>query len=623
MEKKAIFAERLGILDFALLWALSRMKNADILYNERKASAAAVFLAAKSGRFYPAGLDFNKTDPGGFGIVYEMQDNIRAIVEIILAPADRLPEWARASAALDIRGLLEYRIVFIESARHRAGQLGLKDVEFYALSTFFDSEIAAHYADGKRAAIGFLPCLRGKARVLAVPLLALLKSTMHAPLAGSLKKVRPAVWVEYCIPGIFAHAFWHKHIKTSAFDEIYYLDRADTPASPAIISRIAAEGMGWVDLHDVRLFKMSGLKFADLRRVFIEVLRLPGLSMKLRFIVLKHYLWHEAYVRVFSAMRVKLLVQHQDRGWQQPVQADAVSAAGGIMAGYNWSNLPYPMKDWYQTSQHVYFVWGKNSFEAILKMGRPCRHILPSGLWLEESPLPENLKEFAAHRGFKLTVFDSDVSYDIWQSPATLSEFFHELLALLERRGDWRALLKCKFAEAGYLRDIPGGTDIWRKIEALVKQGRIFVADPRLSPITAGKCADLSVCYTLNSAGLCAQIRGARAVHWDAVGLRYPLFAAPGQKVVFRRLAEMLEAVEQAARGDKSVGDLAPWRHLYDQFGDENGARRIADFIGDYMREVLAAPSLSGLAVADKVAARYLKKNGIGESFFSGFDFWS
>src|SRR5258708_24638468 len=243
------------------------------------------------------------------------------------------------------------------------------------------------------------------------------------------------------------------------------------------------------------------------------------MSGSLKIMVFKHQVWHAVYVLVFGNYRVKMLIQHQDRSWTQVVQAHAIEQVGGILLGYHWSNLPYCMPNWFITAQHVYFVWGKTNYEAILRKGNSCRHILPSGMWIEESAVPENIHAYAAYKGFKLAVFDSDASYRIWQSLVTLSDFFKSVIELLEKHKDWKALFKFKFAEASLLKALPDGADLAARVAALIEEGRLYIAHPSLSPITAGKISDLSLCYTLNSAGICAQIRGAKAVHWDAVGI--------------------------------------------------------------------------------------------------------
>jgi len=169
---------------------------------------------------------------------------------------------------------------------------------------------------------------------------------------------------------------------------------------------------------------------------------------------------------------------------------------------------------------------------------------------------------------------------------------------------------------------LPDGGNIWQNLSALIKEKRILITDSHLSPITAAKSVDLSVCYSMNSAGICAQVRGARAVHWNVAGLRYPLMREPEQKIAYSTLNETLQAVEAFATGDQGIGDLSRWRTLIDYFGDTKAGERIAGFIQDYKSAVIAEPGTSGLVISDRIAEKYIKQNGIGKEFYKNFSFW-
>jgi hypothetical protein len=243
-------------------------------------------------------------------------------------------------------------------------------------------------------------------------------------------------------------------------------------------------------------------------------------------------------------------------------------------------------------------------------------------LWLEESVVPEELREFADAPGFKIAIFDIDVSYDTWQSPRTLSYFYIAVLDLLGKHPVWKALLKFKFANVQHLNTLPDGRRIYERVMRLIQERRIYVSPLTLSPITAGRLTNLCFCYSLNSAGICAQLRDSHAVHWDPVGVRYPLLQEEGQKIIFSSLEEAIQAIEQYASGDKRVGDLSQWLTHFDYFGDTKAVKRISDFIQNYMDAAVKEPELSGQLLSDKIAEQYLLQNGVAKEFYKPFTFW-
>src|SRR5258708_4768837 len=380
MNTRAIYTTRLNVLDFFRIGLASWWNNSDVFYDEHKTSRAMRFLTGKVHRFHPAHLDFNKKNAEGMGLLYDFQDNINNLLADILEPGRTLPDWLKTSLFWEVRLSLEYSIVFIESARQRARELGHAHVQYYSLSSPFFEQTHRFYAK-KGISLKALPGIPSSWKILASILFRFcMKKSVARP-----RGERPAIWMEYAITFAFKLTFWRKFLKNETYDIVYYLDRADTPAIPNITQAIEKENVTWMDLHAAQLLSLSGLGIVQLAKLFWQSWSIPDLSGSLKIMVFKHQVWHAAYVLVFGNYRVKMLIQHQDRSWTQVVQAHAIEQVGGILLGYHWSNLPYCMPNWFITAQHVYFVWGKTNYEAILRKGNSCRHILPSGMWIEES----------------------------------------------------------------------------------------------------------------------------------------------------------------------------------------------------------------------------------------------
>ncbi len=177
----------------------------------------------------------------------------------------------------------------------------------------------------------------------------------------------------------------------------------------------------------------------------------------------------------------------------------------------------------------------------------------------------------------------------ITQTPEMLADFLLCILDLLERHPRWGAVLKFKTTRAAaYEQRLPGGEQIVGRMRKLQEQGRLVELDLSVSTITASENSHLGVCYALNTSGIVSGLFGMPAVHWDCVGQDHPLYRDAQQKIVFKALPDMALAIEAAAAGDRTVGDLSKWRDDYNYFLDFEGDKRIAGFIQNYMEESVA-----------------------------------
>ena len=186
--------------------------------------------------------------------------------------------------------------------------------------------------------------------------------------------------------------------------------------------------------------------------------------------------------------------------------------------------------------------------------------------------------------------------------------FLDRVLALLESHGTWGAVFKPKSTQSWSL--LPGGPRLLARVAALEAEGRVLVAQRETSPVTAAEACDLTVCYSVNSAGIVIGAHGGRAVHWDCSGwLDHPFYADRDQKFFYPSLEEMLAAVEAAAAGDRSVGDFSRWRGKIDAFGDGRAAERVGGFVASYLdRTSSGTPALRAL---DEAAAEYRARLGL------------
>jgi len=439
---------------------------------------------------------------------------------------------------------------------------------------------------------------------------------------SNISNINPAIWVEY-YPDHF-HAFWIGKIRTQGFDIVNYLDRADTPLVKETVDEIEKKGLKWIDAHLPSLIRMSRLSLPGLLKIFRNLFSVYS-SRPVWFGVFKfeYFFLLPIYESVFLRYRVKILVQHQECLWKQGVQALAIERAGGIMVGYHWSSYPYYLMSMENFPQHVYFSWGKMMSELLGKKNAVPRYILPSGICpVPDGQKPERNNIFSKNVDFVISVFDSCVRYNLFQSPDSLSEFYLRILDIVERHPNFGCIIKSKSPLHQTLLSLPSGRAIAERAEKLKDQNRLAIFDFNEYPFAAAAHSNLSVGYGINSAcAVAAAMRDRAAINWDCCGFkRHPFYKYSGQKVLFSTLDEVEEAILKASKGDKTIGDYSRWKKHINYFEDSSSADRITDFLESYMKESISTgdPEHS----LDFAVKKYLADNEVSGNFYEREDLW-
>ncbi|GEM_PF-849376 len=440
---------------------------------------------------------------------------------------------------------------------------------------------------------------------------------------NNITDIKPAVWVEYS-PG-YLHSFWVDHIKSGDFDIVYYIDRPDTPTTKEITDEIEGRGLKWVDAHPLSVLKMGRLRWSVIMEMFKKLFHVYlSKPVWLGIFRYEHYYLSVAYEAIFSRHKVKVLLQHQEALWKQESQALAIERSGGIMVGYHWSVYAFCLVPAHFFPQHVYFVWGKYMGELLSKKGSACRYVLPSGIWIVPGDKGHQAGDlFSDNVNFIITVFDDSVSYNVFQSPGSLADFYLRILSIAENNPRFGCIIKSKNPLDRVLMSIPSGKEIKKRAEALRIQKRLTILDSSVSPVVAATHSDLSVGYSVNSAcTISAIICGSAAICWDCAGFRkHPFYKHSDQKLVFSTLDELEEAILKFSRGDKTIGDYSRWKKCINHFEDVAGINRIAGFLTDYMKENMSTgkPEHS----LDFAVKKYLNENKVGDDFYEHEDIWN
>jgi len=199
--------------------------------------------------------------------------------------------------------------------------------------------------------------------------------------------------------------------------------------------------------------------------------------------------------------------------------------------------------------------------------------------------------------------------------------FYLRIIELLEKNSTWGGIVKSKDYELKDILSIPHGIEIHKKMKNLIDNRRLVFLDPSVSPATASSYADLSVCATIQSAGILAAGFDNKVIHHDFAGfLMFPIYKESDQKILYQSLDDLEKAIISASEGDQSIGVFSKWQQKFNYFEDIKAPQRVGHFIQNYMDAVLK----SGDAVSslDLTVQRYIHVNKIKDDFSVINDLW-
>lgn len=625
--KKVLWMQKLGLRPILFLLMKSLFFDTSVHYDEKGLSAVGKrllillkkFKSCKN--FHSFTFKGDKKKPDGSSIFYEIYRDM----EKCMGKFNRafIPGESEAFKKMLAAYLLNWDsspFHFISGIKNDI--LGLKDAEHVVYISDFPVDVVIEkFYDPAGFKIKRIRSLTKYLLYIAKPFALFLMIFLHQVLSRkirtNIRNIRPSVWVEYEGKRNML-SFWRRFIKSDKFDLVYYIDRDDTDISSPTLDKCAEEGFKWIDGKKMNLARFD---FNDIRQILAALL---SYNIKeplwLHFFKFYAVIRYRAYHSIFSRFKVKAYVQHHDTAWWPQAQVTALEAAGGIMIGFHWSNI-HISQPFMLTPEHVYFVWGKDMYEFMQRKGHTCRYILPCGLWISSDEAEKEEVKFYDKVNFIIAILDSSVSELIYHTPATLSEFYLNLLNLIERNASWGGIIKSKLWQLDNLSFLPMGDMIISKMNKLKRLGRLVYLNPTYSSLSASTCADLTATYGLHTAGIIAGVCGCPSVMWDVAGwLEYPLYRDKEQRFLYNSLQNLEEAIIGFNKGDRKIGDISKWRQKVDYFNDKKAPERVASFIDDYMNEVISNDDAN--RSLETAARKYIDKNSVKEDFFKIENFW-
>lgn len=632
-SKKIIWVEQLTLPNIIFIPLQNLFCNFEIHYDKHQITPMAKVLLTLlqqlriCNNLYPTNLTLDKKENNGYGLVYQMEKNLNMCVKKFCC---KFLSWESESFQNMIMSYISsfifYRVTFITmvEARLEFQDIGSKNIFYLPRSPFNPIIINFLKERGCQFQESLVSWKNIKYYLRPLYLLSvfLIQKLSFKKIKNNITSIKPSIWVEYAYEAIVDCAFWHEMIDKVDFDIIYYLDRDDDPPIATIVSAIEKKGFKWIYLHFYSLVKLGNLTLSEIKELIRALLfTVRDLPFWFRVFQFEYKMWFFLYRSVFKHFKVKILIQHQEVSWIQEPQAKAIESVGGIMLGFHWSSFTYWRETFRLVPHHIYFVWGNLFFEWLQKRGNTCRYILPSGLWIgKDKERKEELEYFAKRHKFVIAIFDSSIDYSGHQSADNLSKFYLKIIKLLEENSFWGGMVKSKNWRLDDFKFLSHGEEIISKIDFLIKQNRIIFLNRLVSPATVASYVDLSVCYSINSAGVIAAIHGHRAVHCDSSGLKHhPFYKDTRQQITYLDLDELERAIIRVSKGDKEIGDFSKWRKKFNYFDDFKASVRVGKFIQSFMEKSNSNDFEKSLSLSVK---EYIEENKIEDSFFAISECW-
>ena len=375
---------------------------------------------------------------------------------------------------------------------------------------------------------------------------------------------------------------------------VYYFNRVDSPLDDAIKDALARRGFGWVDYRDPadHVGDPDAMFVRNSKQILAALRAIRGRAAIARWLLFAQMLPQvESHREFMRTHRVVALHQHGEFGAGQTALNLACRQEDVAFVWGFWSAILFMSGSDQNAFVDLLFAWGSydlgycNTLSFDYRYAATCGGLGYDG---RESTDPENAGtlrgQLTARPRFVVALFDSSHHPSaVHHSTENCALFYRVVLELVRDNRDWGCLIKSKGPAYESLPVQPGLQDVVTQLEA---EGRCLRLPHATKPTLVGLASDAVACFGVNSAGIQSALGSGRpTLHFDPNNLTmHPLSVAGADgKVIFRDVAGFCAALRDVAAGDRAVGDLSPWAHLFDPFQDGMGRRRSGEVMRDYV----------------------------------------
>ena len=486
---------------------------------------------------------------------------------------------------------------------------GVKKVVIYVNHSVMGSHIRDSYKFTDRFPFEMKLFFHWRYNLLYFPVPGIIASVLLRTFVSSIKskplsKMAPVaaekgcIWEEY-FTNIFStypgagQLYWFTKNVLDGERVVLYCDRNDSPCDEKARVEIESRGFGWIDFsypwrnvrHPVKLTlkcMINCLKAFPKSWSEFDVWRWTSL---ISFSALL-----ECYRAIYRTNKVRAIHQHQEWGPATILKALALRMEDGIMIWNHWSVDHYPVAYFDCGLADLVLSWGQLNDGYFNAHDFSYKYLIQTGMIAGDGFDASVLRKanetralFSHSVNFVISLFDSSHSSKMENATATMLYFYKNILAAILLRRGWGVVVKPK---GPHFDRLPKKEAVHGVIKELVKQGRCILMNGDEKVSVAAYVGDVSVCYSINSAGILAALCGKQVLHFDLSGcLEHPLSYLGGEDtVVFRSFEKLLHALEAIEKGNGFYGDHSERLHLFDAFQDGRGSERAGEVIGAYIR---------------------------------------
>ena len=386
------------------------------------------------------------------------------------------------------------------------------------------------------------------------------------------------------------HLFWYPSTGLDGGRVVLYFERKDDKFSEDNVKIIEKHKFPWVNLNGRFRSKVS---IINLLKMFLRVKMqgtLKGNGLTLYLIQLYLVFVVEWYRSIIKKYNVKVVHQHQEC-WPLPLcLALAVKKEEGIFIWNHWSVDHYPISYFNVGFADLVFSWGDYNDGYFNCHNYKYDYMVQTGLICGENILPADIrsaqnirKNFPSEVTSVFTILDS--SHGHTSVDSTTNEvllFYKWIFKYIRNQSDYGIIIQSKGAA---FEKIKQDELISSDLNQLMSCGRCIVSTKYSRMVPSCFAADLSICFTINSAGFIAGLAGRRAIYWDVSGeLSHPLYKLKVDKnIIFKRLKDIEKELEKFRTDKSDLGDHSKWISIIDPFRDGQGPKRAGEVIEAFM----------------------------------------
>ncbi|MBP9853692.1 MAG: hypothetical protein KBD53_02360 [Candidatus Omnitrophica bacterium] len=388
------------------------------------------------------------------------------------------------------------------------------------------------------------------------------------------------------------HLFWYEASGLAAERVILYFDRKDSPISEKAIKNIKEHNMSYITFSNFPIYVKRPFQ------VFFKVLSqmpAPKILKRENFGLWNYTVYYafklEYFRQFFRQHQCRVLHQHQEFGPSTLLKALAIRAEGGIFVWNHWSVDHYPVAYFNYAFADLLLSWGPYNDGYFKAHAIQYKALVQTGMIAGDNILEKDVffgqeirKKFSSDVRLIITVLDSTCAPDTPNSISTMIYFYKTIFRMLDQHPTWGIVVKSK---GHHIAKLPDPT-LFEEIQALEKEKRCVVLEGQTRVSVAAGVGDVSVCYSMNTAGIIAALAGRKTVFWNITStVEHPLYYLGGKGTfIFESEEQIEQALIDIHNGKLGIGDLSRHLHLFDAFQDSRGRIRSGQLISKIIREM-------------------------------------